>query len=106
MISFSSVYAVGIDMNLDNSVNNAVNNSVDNNVIDNSSNNAVDNTNNSTSNVPKMTTSQTSEEFSLSVSDIIDIILIAFRPFPHARYIMPASSSTQNTISIHFTGKV
>lgn len=64
-------------MNLDNSVNNAVNNSLSNNLIDNSSNNTVDNTNNSTSNVPRVSTSQTSEEFSLSVSDIIDIILIA-----------------------------
>lgn len=31
---------------------------------------------------------------------IIDIILIAFRPFPHARYIMPASSSTQESRAV------
>lgn len=77
ILSFSSVYAVGIDMNLSNSNNNLTNNLIDNNTIDNNEINNNLNDNNSTSDVPKMSTSQTSEDFSLSVSDIIDIILIA-----------------------------
>lgn len=77
IFSLPSVYAVGIDMNLSNSNNNITNNSVDNNAINNNTINNNLNDNNSTSNVPRVSTSQTSEEFSLSVSDIIDIILIA-----------------------------
>lgn len=63
IISFSPVYAVGINMDLNNNVENNTNNIT---------------VTSSTPNSPtKVSTSQTTEDFRLTVSDIIDIILIS-----------------------------
>lgn len=67
IITASSVYAVGIDMNIDNTSNE----------VDLSDDvNTVNNTNSDTS-TTKVSTTQTSDDFTLSVSDIINIILIS-----------------------------
>ena len=67
IISFSPVYAVGIDMNLNTDIENSIN------IVDN--NNTV--TQESINTTPKYSTSNTSEDFILTVSDIINIILIS-----------------------------
>lgn len=67
IISFSPVYAVGIDMNLN--TNTTIENSTD------TTNNTV--TQSSITNAPRYSTSDSSEDFKLTVSDIIDIILIS-----------------------------
>lgn len=64
-----SSYAVGIDMNISNDVDNST-------VITDIEDNTVNDLGSSTS-TPKVSTTQTSEDFTLSVSDIINIILIA-----------------------------
>lgn len=68
IIFISPVYAVGIDMDIDNNVDTS-------NVIDLPS--EEENTVPNTSSTTKVSTTQTSEDFTLSVSDIINIILIA-----------------------------
>ena len=69
IVSLSPVYAVGIDMNLN--TNTDTDNSI--NIVDN--NNTV--TQAPTNITPRYSTSNTSEDFKLTVSDIIDIILIS-----------------------------
>lgn len=68
IISFSPVYAVGIDMNLnpDTPVENSINDSNNNTSVPSP-----------TTNTPRFSTSDTSDDFKLTVSDIIDIILIS-----------------------------
>ena len=68
IILISPVYAVGIDMDIDNNVN------ISNTTVVQSEE---ENTASDVSSVPKVSTTQTSEDFALSVSDIINIILIA-----------------------------
>jgi len=65
-----SAYAVGIDMNISNNVTNSP-------IIHNIEENAVNNVSSGSSSTAKISTSQTSEDFTLSVSDIINIILIS-----------------------------
>jgi len=65
-----SSYAVGIDMNISNNVNNST-------VITDAQDNTVNDLSSSSSSTAKVSTTQTSEDFTLSVSDIINIILIA-----------------------------
>ena len=67
IISFSPVYAVGIDMNLN--TNTTIENSTD------TTNNTV--TQSPITNAPRYSTSDSSEDFKLTVSDIIDNILIS-----------------------------
>ena len=69
ILSISPVYAVGIDMDLDNSVNTST-------VVD-LSGTSENVTNTTNSSIAKVSTTQTSEDFTLSVSDIINIILIS-----------------------------
>ena len=68
IIGFTPVYAVGIDMNLDN------NNTIET-PVNNSTNNTITQT--PSSNTPRYSTSDSSEDFKLTVSDIINIILIS-----------------------------
>ena len=77
MLSFSAVYAVDIDMNIENEniQNNVSNDTIPRNEVQN---NTVNNTTSPVSNVnapAKTSTTTTSEDFHLSVSDIINIIL-------------------------------
>lgn len=84
LISFTSVYAVGIDMDLNTNIDNSINNE---NELDNSTdilNNAnlsntssANTSSNYISNTPKISTSGNEENFSLSISDIVNIILIS-----------------------------
>lgn len=68
----STVYAVDIDMNLDNNID-EINETVNtDNLSENTENNIT--SNNST---PKVSTTKAQEDFELSISDIIDIILIS-----------------------------
>ena len=69
IIFITPVYAVGIDMNIDNTVSNQITENV--NTEEKEENNIP------TSSTTKVSTTQTSEDFTLSVSDIINIILIA-----------------------------
>ena len=73
LISFSSVYAVEIDMN----INNSSSNSIGNNTTDNTANNVISNNSTTQSDSPKLSTTQTTQDFELTVSDIINIILIS-----------------------------
>lgn len=73
LISFSSVYAVEIDMN----INNSSSNSIGNNTTDNTDNNVISNNSTTQSDSPKLSTTQTTQDFELTVSDIINIILIS-----------------------------
>ena len=76
LISFSSVYAVEIDMNINNSSSNSIgNNTTDN--TDNTDNNVISNNSTTQSDSPKLSTTQTTQDFELTVSDIINIILIS-----------------------------
>lgn len=81
LIGFSTVYAVDIDMNIenDNIQNNTINESIPRNDVSNSSTNNISNSpSNTVTNAPaKTSTTTTSEDFHLSVSDIINIILIS-----------------------------
>lgn len=82
LINFSSVYAVGINMDLttDNTnVDNAIVNTTDN-TIDNTTDNTTSNISEENLDIQapmKVSTTSTSEDFHLTVSNIIDIILIA-----------------------------
>jgi len=68
----STVYAVDIDMDLDDNIY-EVNEIVDSSdVSENTDNNIKTNTS-----APKVSTTSTQEDFQLSISDIIDIILIS-----------------------------
>ncbi len=85
---FYSVFAIDINMNLDNAIEqNTVDNSIiDNenlventftNTIENSNTNATINNNIDSDSSPKVSTTSATEDFELSTSDIIDIILIS-----------------------------
>lgn len=70
-VCYSSVYAVDINMNIGNTVQ-------DENTVNQLSNNELANNNfSNSSSSTKVSTTETSEDFALSVSDIINIILIA-----------------------------
>ena len=78
MLSFSAVYAVDIDMNIENEniQNNVSNDTIPRNEVSNNTTSPVSNSN---VNAPaKTSTTSTSEDFHLSVSDIINIILNVF----------------------------
>lgn len=71
LIKSHFVYAVGINMNLDE------NNISNENISNNSMNDLNTLTNNSVQSAAKVSTTKTSNDFHLSASDIIDIILIS-----------------------------
>lgn len=70
IVCFSAVYAVDIEMNIDNNVNSE--NIIDSSNDDNNFYNSI-----GSSNSVKVSTTGATEDFTLSISDIIDIILIA-----------------------------
>ena len=65
-----SAYAVDIDMNISNDTTNSA-------IVNDDDENTVNNVIPGSSSTAKVSTSQTSEDFTLSVSDIINIILIS-----------------------------
>lgn len=73
LLSSSAVFAVGIDMNLNNIYDTSNDTQQDENLIDNVTGNTYQNSSSSS----KISTTQTSDDFELTVSDIINIILIA-----------------------------
>ena len=82
ILNISSVYAVGIDMNLTNTstYTNTVTNTVSNTSFNDVSTNYINNdstTENYSTTQKVSTTSTSDEDFHLTVSDIINIILIA-----------------------------
>lgn len=79
IFSFSSVYAVGIDMDLVDNTSQRINNSSSTNNLGNNTNSIRTTVDDDidTQTPAKVSTTRTSEEFHLTVSNIIDIILIA-----------------------------
>ena len=73
-LSFSFVYAVEIDMNLNSDFNDTIDKNENSNVIDNELSNKTTTLNSATS---LISTSSANEDFALSFSDVINIIMIS-----------------------------
>lgn len=73
-LSFSFVYAVEIDMNLNSDFNDTIDNNENSNVIDSELSNNTTTLNSATS---LISTSSSNEDFALSFSDVINIIMIS-----------------------------